>query len=143
MENEPAIKRRPGRPVVNFVDPVIKAQLIEYIRAGNYIQTACNALGISDDFYYRIQEYADQGRTQFIELLRDLKKAEADAEIMLTGRMLLGGANFLPSATMLERRFRDRYGRSDRHQIDATVSIRVEQVDYTKLAKQVRTHKVK
>jgi hypothetical protein len=48
---------------------------------------------------------------------------------------------FLGNATWLERRFRDRWGRSDRHQIQADLNIRIETVDYNKLLKQMNKGK--
>jgi hypothetical protein len=135
--------RKMGRPATISLDPAIKEEILGYIAEGAYIQTAFRAAGISDENYYRWCDKAEQGVGIFVEFMRALKIAEAQAEISVSRDMLKGKDRFLPAATFLERRFRDRWGRSDRHQIDATVSIRVEQVDYTKLAKQVRTKTIK
>jgi len=137
------IKRKRGRPFgsTTTLAPEVKQQLLDYIAAGNYIVTALGALGISDDYYYRIEEYARQGRREFVELMRELKKAECDAEIAISAKMMLGKEHFLPAATFLERRFRDRWGRSDRHQIEANVNIRVETINYAELVKQMKPKK--
>lgn len=132
-------KRGRGRPPSLWLQPGIKQRLIDIIREGNYITTATAILGLSDDFVYRARVYAENGKAEYVELIRDLKKAEAEAERAMIAKMLLGKENFLPAATFLERRFRDRWGRSDRHQIDATVAIRIEQVDYSKLAKEIHS----
>jgi hypothetical protein len=141
--NPPAIKRGRGRPAIISLDPAIKSEILSYVEQGAYMQTAFRAAGVSDGDYYTWQGFAEQGRQQFIDFFEALKRAEALAELTATIKMRDDPKAFVGNATYLERRFRDRWGRSDRHQIDATVSIRVEQVDYTKLAKQVRTHKVK
>ena len=135
--------RKRGRPPVIALDPTIKPRLIEIIQAGNYVSTAMTALGLGDDFYYHCQEMANRGQREYCKLVADLKKAESEAEIAITAKMMLGKEHFLPAATFLERRFRDRWGRSDRHQVDANINIRVESVDYVKLAKEISPKKSK
>jgi hypothetical protein len=137
------VPRKRGRPPVIAVNPEIRQQLIDIIRRGNYVQTAMTALGLSDDFYYHCVEMASRGQKEYCQLVKELKKAESEAEIDVMAKMMLGKEHFLPAATFLERRFRDRWGRSDKHQVTADINIRVEQVDYVRLAKEIGPKKSK
>ena len=131
------VPRRKGRPPVIMLKPGLKKELIELIRAGAYASTACLALGLGEDFYWNMQAKAERGDPLYRSIMTELKKAEAEAEIDLSNRMLLGGNHFLPSATFLERRFRDRWGRSDRRTVDANVNITIASVNYNQLLKQI------
>jgi hypothetical protein len=136
-------KRKPGRPPVIVVHPEIKEQLIDIIRRGNYVSTAMTALGLSADFYYSCREQAEKGKPKFVEFVRDLKIAEAWAEIESVDQLRGGAKNWIAAATFLERRNRDDWGRSDRNHVNITVPIRVETVDYAKLAKEIKLSKAR
>ena len=125
-----------GRPPAISVNPEIKTQIIELIKQGNYVSTAMVALGLDDDFYYHCLDQAKKGQKDYCEFVRQLKKAEAEAEIDALSKMR-SATNWIPHATFLERRHRLTWGRSDKHQIEANVNIRVEMTDYSKLAKAV------
>lgn len=107
------------------------------------MQTAFRAAGVSDETYYLWLDQAEAGKSPFLEFIGALKKAEAEAEMFMSRKMLQGKEHFLPAATFLERRFRDRWGRSDKHTVEANVNIRVETIDYAKLAKQMSPKKAK
>ena len=132
------VRRGRGRPSTLEVRPEIAAELIRIVTDGNYIETAFRAVGLSADTYYNWVEMAEAGNPNYSKFIVALKNAEAKAEIEAVREMRREPKLFLASATFLERRFRARYGRSDRHTVDASVNIRVEQVDYSKLAKATR-----
>jgi hypothetical protein len=126
------VKRGRGRPPLLITRPEIKEQIIEAIKDGMYIDRAFQLVGISPDNYWGWAEYAAAGREPFCQFFLSVKKAEAEAERAAIIDMRRVKGAFLPEATFLERRFRDRWGRSDRHQIDATVQMRVEVVNFAK-----------
>ena len=137
-KNGDLITRKRGRPPILEVSPGIKDEIIKYISDGAYMQTAFRAAGVSDQTYDLWLRKAEQGIPIYSEFIAKLKKAEAEAELKISQQMMLGGNHFLPSATFLERRFRDRWGRSDRRTVDANVNITIASVNYNQLLKQMR-----
>ncbi len=137
MNNHSLSKRGRGRPRTFDLHPEIKERLISIIRAGNYIDTAMGALGLSADFYSRAVDYANAGHPSYIELMRDLKKAECEAEIEAAEKMRTV-TNWIPHATYLERRHRDKWGRSEKRQVEASVNITIASVNYNQLLKQMK-----
>jgi hypothetical protein len=127
-----------GHPRYKKLPSDIKARLLSTIREGNYITTAMSLVGLPLDFYDNCQLQVNKGNPYYREFMRELQKAEAESEVSLTARMLEGGKNFLPCATMLERRFRERYGRSEKRQVEVTGEIRIEVVNYAQLAKSMK-----
>jgi transposase-like protein len=106
------MKRKPTRP--SHLTPEVAAKIVKTVREGNYISTACIAAGISRRTFYNWIDAAEEGKPEHLEFFNALKQAEAEAEIDAVRDMKKGGKRFLPSATLLERRWRDRWGRSDR-----------------------------
>ena len=88
--------------------PELVNQLIHYIEAGNYIQTACDAVGISKEtFYTWIKEKSDFSDA--------IKKAEAKAIARnLTIIQLAAPKNWQAAAWFLERRCFDLFGKKEK-----------------------------
>lgn len=137
-------KRITGRPTK--LTPVLQDKICEYIAAGNYLITACNAVGISDqtmlNWLERGRQEADNGGGIYFGFLGAVKKAESAAEQLMVERLrdaampglrktvtktdgegntsveqVETGGEWLAAATFLERRHPDRWGRKDRTQV--------------------------
>ena len=66
-----------------LLDPQVRETILEYIRKGNYIKTACMAAGVSERTYYDWVAEAERGGGNghseiYSQFLLDLKKARAD-----------------------------------------------------------------
>ena len=106
-------KRKPtrlGRPT--RLTPELVEKIVPIIEAGNYIQTACMALGVSRSSFFawmkRGREDREEGTvTIFSDFLDDVEEAEAVAEARL-----LEGAKREPGGKrwLLSRRFGQRFG---------------------------------
>jgi transposase len=69
---------RAGRPS-KMMDDKIFHQLIELIGAGNYVQVACSAVGISEAAYYRAMAY---GRDMEAKIIDDYEDSEDIFELI-------------------------------------------------------------
>ena len=111
-----------GRPTK--LTPQLQEKLCKYIAAGNYLVTACNAVGINPETLRRWEDWALEEQSNsggiYNDLYVALKKAEAEAEARRVARIEASGktGNWLADMTHLERRHPDRWGRKDRHQVD-------------------------
>jgi transposase len=111
----------------------MKAELVKMISAGNYIETAASFVGISQvtfrDWIRRGEREAQRlhndpearpiiSETPFKELSEAIKQAQAESEIrdvMLIGRA--ASEQWQAAAWRLERRYPDRWGKKDRHEV--------------------------
>ena len=119
-----------GRPT-KLTDELQDA-LVEKLREGNYIETACALVGITDRTYYRWIERAEdelervaknprrriqKSEEPFIQFRQAVKKARAEAESeAVTAIRQEGKKTWTAYAWWLERSFPDRWGRKDRHE---------------------------
>ena len=106
-------------------------EVAKYLRAGNYIETTAALVGINRDSIY---EWLKRGAAEqerlvknprarlrkreeiFVEFSDTVKKAQAQSEAMLVG--LVGKAaekNWTAAAWRLERKFPDKWGRTERN----------------------------
>lgn len=115
-------KRRPGRPTK--LTPETQAKICDAIRAGNYLETSAAFAGIDKSTLYAwLRKGAAAKRGIHVEFSRAIEKAMADAEardVALIGKAAADGT-WQASAWRLERKYPDRWGRTERHRIDATV----------------------
>ena len=102
--------------------PELQEKILLHIRAGNYIRTACMAVGISEQDYFNWVKWGEQRRKGvFFEFFKAVKKAEAEAEARLVTIVNLAGpSNWQAAMTMLERKYPDRWGKRERHDVDLT-----------------------
>ena len=100
--------------------PELHDRIVQFIRAGNYIRTACLACGIDEATYFNWMKWGKQANTGvFFEFFKALKKAEAEAEARLVTQVNLAGPkNWQAAMTMLERKFPERWGKRDK--VDVT-----------------------
>jgi len=65
--------------------PELKQKLCKLLREGNFVKTACDAVGISTPTYYLWQKESEEGNPTFKDFAHDVKKAIADAETEVVG----------------------------------------------------------
>ena len=118
-----------GRPTKLTTE--LTEEIAKYLRAGNYIETTAALVGINRDSIYECLKRgaAEQERLMknprarirkreqiFVEFSDTVKKAQAQSEAMLVG--LVGKAaekNWTAAAWRLERKFPDKWGRTERN----------------------------
>jgi len=118
-----------GRPTK--LTKELTEEVAKYLRAGNYIETTAALVGINRDSIYEWLKRgaAEQERLMknprarlrkreeiFVEFSDTVKKAQAQSEAMLVG--LVGKAaekNWPAAAWRLERKFPDKWGRTERN----------------------------
>lgn len=118
-----------GRPT-KLTEELIE-EIAAYLRAGNYIETTAALVGIHRDSIY---EWLKRGNAEklrlsnnsrarmrtrekiFVQFTDTVKKAQAQSEAMLVG--LIGQAaqkNWTAAAWRLERKYPDKWGRTERN----------------------------
>lgn len=116
MTKEP--KKRGAKPKLE--DEKVRRKLLEAIRLGNYMKTACAAAGIDSSTVYKWIEKGESNDENpdyeiYREFAADLRQAEAEAE---QHAVKVWRSHFYTdwraSKDYLERRFADRWGRVDR-----------------------------
>jgi transposase len=118
-----ASKKHPsGRPTK--LTPELQAKLCDAIRAGNYMETAAAFAGIRKA---TLQNWLRRGARQtqgiYHAFSEAVEKALADSEardVALIAKAAADG-QWQAAAWRLERKFPDRWGRRDRHQVDANI----------------------
>lgn len=121
-----------GRPV-KLTDKM-RDELVQVIRSGNYIETACAYVGINKSTFYEWmkrgarekQRVEDNPRAKvrkseapFVELSNAVEKALAHAEIRdvaIIGRS--AESDWKAAAWRLERKFPNRWGRKERYELE-------------------------
>jgi transposase-like protein len=143
--------------------PELIKKLTDYVAQGNYYSTAFYAVDIDDSTFYK---WMEQGRQDYekgveglyLDLISEVKRAEAEAEVERVARIRQAGIGgqvsrrvtrlkkdgteeteetfqlpqWLADITFLERRHPDRWGRRDRTRIDIneTREITITHVEY-------------
>jgi transposase len=106
-----------GRP--SKLSGAVTARLVEAIRAGNYLETAAAYAGIDKATLHRwLKRGRRSERGPLREFCASVEKALADAEVRDVA--LIGKAaaeQWQAAAWRLERKFPDRWGRRQRHEI--------------------------
>jgi transposase len=93
--------------------PELKAKLIEYLKAGNYVNTACAAVGITEETFYQWMK-----KTEFSE---PIKKAQAEA--IARNVIIIQNAakdQWTAAAWFLERKDNANWGRKDKLSLDVS-----------------------
>ena len=104
-----------GRPTL--LTPEVWSSIIGSIREGLFQETAAHKAGIAPRNLERWLQWGRQGREPYASFLTDFKKNEAEYEAELVRRIADHGTgirklpNWTALAWILERRFRDRWGR--------------------------------
>jgi transposase len=108
-----SFKKANGRPPK--YDSEIAGKVIEFIRHGNYVETAAAAAGLSKVTLYEwLKKGARSKDGEFREFLNAVEKAQAEAEardVLLISKA--AQECWQAAAWRLERKFPDRWGRKD------------------------------
>ena len=117
--NKPTNYKGTGRPTK--LTPELQDIICKYISDGNYLYTACAAVGITKTTYLHWLERAERednnGGGIYNDFVIAVKSAEAEAEqklVSVVREKAINGKEWLPAMTLLERRHPDRWGRKDR-----------------------------
>lgn len=111
---------RVGRPTK--LTPAIANTILASLKRGAYLETACNAAGIA---YGTMRQWVAKGvahkedniRSVYRDFADKLARAQANVEMDLAERVASQtDADWRAGAFILERRFRDRWGKNDQPQ---------------------------
>lgn len=116
MNPKPPGYKGTGRPTK--LTPALQTKICQYIADGNYLVTACSAVGIDPNTFNlwlnnALKEESNGGGMYFSFMVA-VKEAEAKAEAELASmvrKTALQKKDWLPAITFLERRHRERWGR--------------------------------
>lgn len=114
MTNQPKKMGQPTKYTTELADSIIA-----FIRGGAYIETASVAAGINKSTLYDWLKRSRKGDTPYAGFHDRVEKALAEAELAdwgTIGKAARDGA-WQAAAWRLERKFPDKYGRKDRHEI--------------------------
>ncbi len=139
------------------LDKTIQDKLLEYIKAGNYVVTACEAVGIAEKTYYNwikkgkeVEEKAENGiqlteeEANYLQFLQAIKKAKAEAIVKnVLVIQIAARKNWQAAAWWLERTNYKDWGRKDFMKIDSNTTIRNSSLEsLEKLLKNVPKDKI-
>jgi len=104
----------PGRKTKLTAD--VQSKFLRAIRAGNWIETCCDYVGINPDTYYEWMkrgEKTGEGNTIYREFRNAVLEARASAEIESVARIRVSGqkGNWKADAWYLERSHPERWGK--------------------------------
>jgi len=130
-------KKKVGRPCL-LDNEKIRDGLIEFVRAGNWYTIACAACDISYSTFNSwmqegqklLDEYAEKedkvpkGKLKYLKFMKAIKKAEAEVESCIVSE-ILSDKDWKAKMTYLERKYPDRWGRTDKHKINGEIKIDV------------------
>ncbi|WP_165076011.1 hypothetical protein [Paludisphaera rhizosphaerae] len=99
-----------GRPPK--LTATVKAKIIQLMRDGNFLSTACGVVGINVEtigYWRRLHESGDKRAKQHAEFFGELKTASNEAEAQALKEIRQGAMNWQSRAWFLERRFGGKY----------------------------------
>jgi len=109
-------KKSRGRPTK--LEPAVQEKIIAFIRAGNYLEAAAAAAGITKSTLYDWLKRGAPGNEKrdpkgiYREFSDAVEKASGEAEVVAVGQIAQAGqASWQARAWWLERRFPRRWGR--------------------------------
>jgi transposase len=132
------VKKKPnGRPP-ELTDE-LHDKIINLIRAGNYIETAAIAAGISKQSLYTWMKNGNKQKAgKYRKFLDAINKAVGEAEAIDVNNIAKAAAkgNWTASAWRLERKHPQKWGRSERHEVQhsgavITLNYSIEQKEKT------------
>jgi len=105
-----------GRPTK--LTPELQEEILRYISADNYFETSCWAVGITPQTGYNWLKRGERESSGiFREFYLAVKRAEAKAEILNVAYIKAGTDNWQSRAWILERKFPDRWGKKEKHEL--------------------------
>jgi len=117
-------KRGPKKKPIAFIEnPDTRKAILEYIKAGNYIIVSCIACGVTNEQFYQAHKRADAGEEPYVQFFKEFKEAEANAEAAILETIKKASIKqWLPAAWLLERKFPERYSKTDRVDVSGTIN---------------------
>ena len=108
------------------LSPDLQKRLLDAIAAGNYIHTACAAVGIGESTYFKWLERGRAGESPYREFIEALTRAEQQAIVSLV-KIVRSHAigDWRAAAFLLERRQKKDWGRHET--LDATVTTKLDE----------------
>ena len=108
------------------LSPDLQKRLLAAIAAGNYIHTACAAVGIGESTYFKWLERGRAGESPYREFIEALTRAEQQAIVSLVEIVRSHAiGDWRAAAFLLERRQKKDWGRYDT--LDATVTTKLDE----------------
>ncbi len=126
-----------GRP--SKLTPELQRQICDLLRAGNYVETVCDYVGIEYKTYYNWRNRGERAwqvdiEAGYVEFLHAVKKAVSEVEILTIADLRSGPMNWQAKAWWLERRHPDRWGNRQKMEHttpkDSPFTIEVNHVNY-------------
>lgn len=128
-----------GRP--RKLDKKLFDNLVAIVGMGNWYSVASAACGISksafsswmkkgrrlDAQYGANRDKIDKEEVIFYDFYLAIRKVESKVEIDLVGKVI-GDKDWKAQMTYLERKYPDRWGRTDRHKVDANINLNVSEL---------------
>jgi len=100
--------------------PEVQKKIVNLITAGNYVETACGAVGVSHASFYNWLERGRQGEQPFLDFLDAVKKAETVSEALYLEYIRKAAPEtWQAAAWYLERRNYQKWGKKT--QVDVNV----------------------
>lgn len=94
--------------------PELQDKIIKYIKAGNYVETACDAVGINKTTYYDWIKKGEAGKEPYLNYANAIKKAKAEAIIKnVLVIQIAAKKNWQAAAWWLERTCYKLFGRKE------------------------------
>lgn len=111
-----APKKHTGRK--SKLTPAVQKTIVGHIRAGNYIEVAARAAGITDRTFYLWMEKGEASKSGiYYQFFQAIKDAEADAEAEMVASIKRHGlTNWQATMTLLERRHPERWAKLVRNE---------------------------
>ena len=105
-----------GRPTKYTTE--LGEQIVNLVRAGNYVETAANASGVSKNTIYDWMRKGARGDKRYTTFSDAINKAMAQSEMWDLAQIAKAsaGGSWQASAWRLERKHPERYGRKDKHE---------------------------
>jgi transposase len=106
--------------------PELEEKLLKFLRAGNYVETACRCVGLHKDTFYEWMKRGTKGEKPFAALVEAVDRAMAESEARdLHTIGVASQTQWTAAAWRLERRFPEKFGRRDSTKIDGKVDLSV------------------
>lgn len=117
-------KRKIGRKTK--LTPETQSRIVQAIRGGNYIEVAARYAGIDPVTFWNWMKRGETGEEPFLNFFNAIKDAEALSEAEAVAQVRLASRdpkNWAAGMTWLERRFQQRWSRTDRQEHSGEVKI--------------------
>ena len=122
------------RPPLLEKDPTLQDRIVSLVKAGNYIETACASQGITKQAFYLWLDAGAEGKEPYKSFLDALQKAAAESEVELLARVRdqadTNKPGWMGNMTVMERRWRERWGRSERRVVEVSEDVKQAIADY-------------